>query len=491
MTGDLIILRETLIEFVEKIKDESKNRKTNFKKIKLDFDEHNTFSFNRTDKVIDKYPSIFKFIESLGYDIDGNVIQPSLYVELIESTQAINVFKKYVKSYQVDFDEVGEINFFLESLFCSVLQEYSDMQGGIDSILKYELEINKIDLILAKYINCLMTGHINVKIIIPILGVKWNNISSLKRLELRVSDNIYIEQLTKIEQESRVYGGITDWNYFEYFDHENLYEVNKSNIAIVIEEEIKFENSDLFFLNNKISLVFQKYHMKINSLINFISLVAELTDIGFDKVYFKCEGNIFNGSNLPRSLWDKVSIMDSQKIILRKDLSSLPFSIQRELQQKNSLNNEQLKLAIRKYNALYKTYHEEHMNRIQGALYRRTRAMMDFNETEGLLDSIIGIEQLFSSGSSELSFRLSLYVANILKEDKKFINMEKKEIFDDFKKLYSKRSKFVHLGKEQKDTKALFFLEAVLLGIINSNKINFESKESLAKQIEMIYIFSN
>ncbi|WP_214850701.1 HEPN domain-containing protein [Exiguobacterium sp. s193] len=231
--------------------------------------------------------------------------------------------------------------------------------------------------------------------------------------------------------------------------------------------------------------------MKINSLINFISLVAELTDIGFDKVYFKCEGNILNGSNLPRSLWDKVNIMDSQKITLRKDLSSLPFSILRELQQKNRLNNEQLKLAIEKYNALYKTYHEEHMNRIQGALYRRTRAMMDFNETEGLLDSIIGIEQLFSSGSSELSFRLSLYVANILREDKKFIDMEKKEIFDEFKKLYSKRSKFVHLGKEQKDTKALIFLEAVLLGIINSKKINFESKESLAKQIEMIYIFSN
>ncbi|WP_214850700.1 hypothetical protein [Exiguobacterium sp. s193] len=257
MTEDLMILRETLIKFVGKIKDESKNRKTNFKKIKLDFDELNTFSFNRTEKVIDEYPSIFKFIESLGYDIDGNVIQPSFYVELIESTQAINIFKKYLESYRVDLNEVGEINFFLESLFCSVLQEYSNMQGGIDSILKYELEINKIDGILAKYISCLMTGRMNVKIIIPILGVKWNNISSLKRLELKVSENIYIEQLTRIEQESRVYGGITDWDYFGYFDHENLYEANSSNMAIVIDEEINFEHSDLLFFNSKVFLVFQ------------------------------------------------------------------------------------------------------------------------------------------------------------------------------------------------------------------------------------------
>lgn len=115
---------------------------------------------------------------------------------------------------------------------------------------------------------------------------------------------------------------------------------------------------------------------------------------------------------------------------------------------------------------------------------------MDNNGTEGLLDSVIGIEQMFGSRQrTELRFRLSLYAANLLYGDKEFSNRTKKEIFIEFRELYDKRSSVVHAGLDFKDAMSIIYLERIIYNVIKSEDIDLTSSTSISAQIEDLYIF--
>lgn len=72
-----------------------------------------------------------------------------------------------------------------------------------------------------------------------------------------------------------------------------------------------------------------------------------------------------------------------------------------------------------------------------------------------------GIEALFEA-SSEISFRIGLYIANFLAED----SAEAKELFDKTRKLYSSRSAAVHGGKIKGNMDVLVSESAELLNRI-------------------------
>lgn len=72
-----------------------------------------------------------------------------------------------------------------------------------------------------------------------------------------------------------------------------------------------------------------------------------------------------------------------------------------------------------------------------------------------------GIEALFNA-STEISFRISLYIANFLAND----TAEAKIIFEKIKKLYSSRSAAVHGGKLKGDINEIVYDSATLLNRI-------------------------
>ena len=89
-----------------------------------------------------------------------------------------------------------------------------------------------------------------------------------------------------------------------------------------------------------------------------------------------------------------------------------------------------------------------------------------------------GIEALFNA-STEISFRISLYIANFLAND----TAEAKITFEKIKKLYSSRSAAVHGGKLKGDINEIVSDSAILLNRI----IRCCAEQGLPKTDDLVF----
>lgn len=466
---------------------------------KIEYDEQNipihNFFFYRKDApiynnnfaetVIELNPSINDYIDSLLYNKNGKIIRELEHriSEHVFKSKGFKEFQDIVFGKDVFFDiqYEDEPEFYLTSIFKSVLQEYSDLKGGIYNVLKKNIDHKLVNNLLNKYLLNLKKRSLEIELIVPIIGAKWIKEGDGDLFE-EIEDNMNIRLITKEEQDGRAHYANTELDgFFDYKEIENERNIYKSNLAICIKEKIplkKLLNSETKAINE----IYEKYHLKINTILNLLFLENKENHLEIKNTYFKCEGYIFNYLSLPISMWIPTNIMPRNIVKLSGEESSYkPTKINKEL--------------VLKVISMYKKIIEssvENGKRIQGAFLRKTRSQMDINETEGLLDSIIGVELLLSGSgqNSELSFRTSLYVCNILHKSKNFENKSKKEIYEEFKDLYGMRSSFVHSGKKVKNQRALLYLSSLLEEIINSEIIFLNSEELISNQIQNIYLFS-
>lgn len=488
-----------LIWWIEEYKKLGNIRGYNYTTIKIDYDEQSIpihrFFFNRrnapvykenyAETVLELNPSIEKYIETLSYNekeelsVKINEIIPNYMLR----SKGFKEFKNIVFNEKVYFEvnqDDDDLFYLLENIFQSILQEYSDLKGGILNILKKDLDHGVLNKLLNKYLMNIRKRSCDVEIIIPILGLKWikeNHAHLYEELE----DNITIRLITKDEQSARSFHANTELGIFSFQDYcENESNIYRSNLIISIKEKISLKNL-MSHENIAINEIYEKYHLKVNTLLNILYLENKECDLEVSDIYFKCDGYAYNCHGLPKSSWIRIETIPRNKIKLLN---------YRRLYNPNKIKKEELLNVIFRYKKILNAS-SINADRIQGAFLRRTRAQMDLNETEGLLDSIIGIEQLLSGNgqNTELSFRTSLYVCNILYNCEYFENKSKKEIFKEFNKLYGIRSSFVHHGKKVKNERALFYLSSLLREIIDSDKINLNLDKLISEQIQDIYLF--
>lgn len=485
--------------WIESVKNKMNEKEYNYIIRNFKFDEQNlpidnyyrrnmpNYSDDLIEKIVDLNPSLDMYIEMLEYDENGYVLrkqadEESKYIFKSEGFEHFqNVIQDKWELTIREEDKHHEIQYVLESIFTSVLQEYSDTKDGIFSIISEKLDFETLNNILDKHLDFFNKKNCEVEIIIPVSGAIWINNQSSKDLFEKIEDNMNIRLITKEEQTSRVYFSETQLGIFEkekdFF--ESKYDLNRSNIAISIREKVYVKNL-LNYENDTINKIYEKYHLKVNTILNLISLNEMDYNLTIENMYYKCDSYPFSYHVSPITKWNKV-------LMLPRDIIKL--SSKGYFQKPVEINNDLVKKIINEYTNIVKAS-SGNSECIQGAFLRRTRARMDLNETEGLLDSIIGIEQLFSSGqSSELTFRISLYICNILFGSQGFENQSKKDIFTEFKDLYKLRSSFVHSGKKVSNERGLFYLTSLLKQIINSNKFNLELKESISEQTQNMYLF--
>lgn len=493
---ELKILQLLFTDFIEGIKREVRKKDLKFEKYKLYFDEQNRHDFFRSfsrkennERVKDSNPSIFKFLESCGYDENGKVINISFPYETIDDSEGLKIFVDKFRDKFPEMNSLEDGSHLLGCIFGATLQEYSDINKGLSSIIDSDVNYNLLFKLLDKYINFLQNTHCEVEIFIPILGETWIKGSSVNNLDKKFDENISLRLLTIEEQEARVYGGITNLIGDEPLVHEDEYNISKSNTMIVIKDIVEYRKIGFNEFEDNVYEVYKKHYLKINALLNFISLTSEYNSISVERVYFKCDGYLFNYYGLPISLWNKLEVPNKYSIDLsQRARNTLDYFSEND---NYFLNENHLNASWEIYNKLYQICSKKNKEKIEGALLRRTRAKMDFSETEGLLDAVIGVEQLFSSSqTSELSFRISLYVSNILYETKGFENSSKKDIFNEFKKMYKKRSSFVHAGLGTTDEKSLLYLESLIREIMISGKYDLSLNCLIATQTENIYLFN-
>lgn len=498
-------IHSLLIWWIKEYKKLGNRRGYNYKTTEIKFNDQNIpihqYYFNRRDapiynenfaeEIIELYPSLNSYIETLSYDEEARLLKSvsQRISNHIYKSKAYKDFEEIVyskDSYINDEDRYHheseyEIHYFLESIFIAVLQEYSDLKEGIFSILENKLDHTLLNNLLNKYLEKFQTHLTDIEIIIPIIGLNFTLKDEMKNFFEQIEDRVSIRLITEDEQKSRVQHANTELGVFAPPNNyrENKENIYNSNLIISINEKVYLNDLEESY-HETVNKTYEKYRLKVNTILNLLALESNEYNLKVSDFYFKCDGFIYNSLALPMSMWIKVNTSPSNII----ELTSYGYSYATLHINENTIFN-----IISRYNKIFSSS-SKNTERIQGAFLRRTRAQMDNNETEGLLDSIIGIEQLFSSGhNSELSFRISLYVCSVLYKNESFKTESKKEIFDEIKHLYNLRSKFVHLGIGGKSERALFYLSALLKEIIDSETINLASKDPISKQIENYFLF--
>lgn len=468
---------------IEKVKFDVQNIPVNsfYKRESLTHHDHSI------ETKIDFKPSLNSYIEMLPYDENGNFVKEITdeISKYIINSEGFKEFQKLISDKWDFFDGEDErkyeVTYVLESLFIAVLQNYSDRKDGIFSIFKEELDYEFLNELLDNYLGFFNKKYCEVELIIPIVGAIWIKNKSEKDLFEKIEENMAIRLTTKNEQEGRIYFSKTQLGIFEaekdFF--ESKHNIYKSNLVISIKEKVYVK--DLLNSDHKtINKIYEKYHLKVNTILNLISLNVFEYNLNVRDIYYKCDFYPFSYYATPETSWKKIRTL-SRSVI---ELSTRNF-----FHQPLELNSELVQKILISYLNILRA-NSGNGDRVQGAFLRRTRAEMDLNETEGLLDSIIGIEQLFSSGqSAELTFRISLYVCNILYKSEGFEDQSKKSIFNEFRDLYKLRSSFVHTGKKVSNERGLFYLTSLLKQVIDSDKINLKLNESISEQTQNTYLF--
>lgn len=144
---------------------------------------------------------------------------------------------------------------------------------------------------------------------------------------------------------------------------------------------------------------------------------------------------------------------------------------------------------------LYLKLRDPKLSKLLIAARRLNRSSTRENSDDSLVDAIIGLESLLSDNSQELTYKISIRSAHLLRKD----NPSPVKVFEDIKKLYSLRSKIVHGSKHDADTifsvensdvaatdAALFYLRKIVW-LLAENPKYLEAKTIDQEMLESIH----
>ncbi|VXB81125.1 hypothetical protein EXIGUO8H_230005 [Exiguobacterium sp. 8H] len=422
----------------------------------------------------------------------SDVIEPfELYNAMTGKNEAA---KKFVDQYgghrfTMLEDDTEAIDFCLFSFYFSILQEYMESVGGWESFIFKRNNDEILSKIYRKHIKFLLAKKITVNILIPLEGCVWQG-DAYSEKGIQLNPQLKFRNLDPIEHEGRVS------NYFDDGYGRDMYyndsELLNSNMTFEIIAEININGMNVLEIENRIIEVYAEHFKQLNSFVNLMSLELEHNLLVVKDAYYVVEGFPFNMGATPVTRWQPMTLDQSFIIELcnvRKHWV--------EPEDMLEITSESLKGLEHTYLNVFadmKKDKSEPVKQLENAFLRRTRSLMDRYSKDGFLDAVIGIESLLNGNQGELSYRMALYAANILQGDPSFEGKTKWDIFEDFRKMYKKRSKNVHGGLEEGDPRGIKFLNRLLINIMHHEQIDFSKKgdkrASIASQIEDIYLFN-
>lgn len=477
---DIDLLKNNLEFFIRLVKEDLTHHSRGVESDCITFDAFNSPVIEYGGGCKTENPLIMdlyqKFSEQLGEEDPYDRL-----VGFVKSSGALTYFKDNFKERYTNINSEEAQIFNLMSFYFSIVQEYVDSLGSLDSFVSSEIDNEKLFSIYEVYLNFLRQDSTDVKIIIPITGVLWFDKGDCTEMTVDFGSGIRLRNISKEEQLGRLFVAIRQDAY--YFDGRDKDIDQVTNLVIEISERVRLKEKRIGETPGIIRQKFENKFHEINSILTLISMEFSNQLIGFHRVYYKIEGHPFNAHSTPLAHWHDLSV----KPIFLPRFLDLEFG---HVGRKDYLllNRDRLAPVNNMYEKIYNS-HSSHRKKIEGALFRRTRALMDFSETEGLLDSVIGIEQLLNDSRNDISFKMSLYIANLLQDDKEFETKSKKEIFNEFKEIYNKRSRIVHSGISVSEREALKYLERLIVKILSHPEIDLQSEQPITGQIEDIYLF--
>lgn len=476
---DLIL--EMLYFFVNEAKDDLEKNGYVVKSDSVVFDDYNSPVITYDGATEFKNPLIIDLYDKF-YSPYGEIpAYEKLFSHVLNSEAPEEFARRFSHFFTSQTKEAT--TYHLTTFYFSILQEYCD-NVNVENFVFDSIKYDYLNDIYNKYINFLEEPSVPVKIIIPLTGLLWANHGSLDTdFEAKIEDDITLRNMTVDEQRGRLFTLIRQDEF--HFDGRNTGIDTITNMVIEINAKLRLKDKRLVDTFSRIETIFKEKFEKINTLLSLVSMEYMSRLVGFSKVYYKVEGHLFNANTTPMSYWHDLHV--PQNYLPRfVDIDKGFF----ERSDYTTLNTERINSIIAVYSKIYNSK-PTHSRKIEGALFRRTRALMDSNETEGLLDSVIGIEQILNDGKGDISYKISLYMANLMYGDELFESQSKKEIFEEFKSIYSKRSGVVHRGEKESDKKSLVYLERLILKILNHSEIDLNSEEIITEQIENIYLFKD
>ncbi|WP_029595945.1 HEPN domain-containing protein [Exiguobacterium chiriqhucha] len=485
MTMGLDYLQEELIDIANLLKEAlaKLDYENVFQKKTIYFDNQGIPTIDMVKKETDLCPPISAVVDWIEYE--DHVFFRDVIIDKIRNSLALDYFTSFISAHiDLQRKDTESVLYYLFSVLTSCIQEHVNNVGGYLVFRLQEIDEKSLVRYLDKYLNFFIAKRVKVSIIVPLVGVFYKKKFPIDSSELIFDQNVKIRRLTEEEQRTRLYESVSMFSNLNQ-DTMNTAFQQKTSAAIEIEDDIVIDKFNLSNVNTLVGELYKAYFSKINTLINLISLNQDFNNISVENAFFKIEGYLLNTHSRPKMYWNRIRGKSFQLI----DLSYSGFRpfFNSDCLSVTNLNLEEIK---KDFDKVYMTSHKDNRRRLEGAFFRRTKAIMDNNGTEGLLDSVIGIEQMFGSRQrTELRFRLSLYAANLLYGDKEFSNRTKKEIFIEFRELYDKRSSVVHAGLDFKDAMSIIYLERIIYNVIKSEDIDLTSSTSISAQIEDLYIF--